>query len=120
MLAVVKTPRTRIHIEGDISNLLLEVLKKEYGNKLRLQEDAEESVNYFETDFAKKMEKITGPADCIQTYRENKGLTQVELGKKVGVSKNYVSDWENGHRKVSKDKAKILGKLFGISPQYFI
>ncbi len=93
MLAVVKTPRT---------------------------EEAEESLNYFETDFAKKMDKLSGPSDAIRIYRENRGLTQEELGKKIGVSKNYVSDWENGHRTVSKDKAKLLGQLFGISSEYFI
>jgi DNA-binding transcriptional regulator YiaG len=120
MLAVVKTPRTNVRIEGDISTLMLEVLKKEYGKKLHLEEDAEESVNYFETAFAKKMEKLSTPGDCIQTYRENKSWTQDELGKRVGVSRSYVSDWENGRRKVSKDKAKLLTKLFGISPEYFI
>ena len=120
MLAVVKTPHTNVRIEGDISSLLLEVLKKEYGKNLHLKQDSEESMDYFDSDFSKKMEKISGPADCIHTYRENKGFTQDELGEKVGVSKNYVSDWENGRRKVSKDKAKLLGRLFGISPAHFI
>jgi transcriptional regulator with XRE-family HTH domain len=77
-------------------------------------------VNYFETDFAKRMEKLSGPADCVRIYRENKGWTQEELGRKAGVAKNYVSDWENGHRKISRDKAKILGQLFDISAGYFI
>lgn len=120
MLAVVKTPRIDVRIQGEISPLMMEVLKKEYGRKLHIQAENNESVNYFETPFAKAMDKKITPADCIQTYRENLGLTQEELGKKVRVSKNYVSDWENGHRKVSKEKAVRLSKLFHISVEHLL
>ncbi len=120
MLAVVKTPHTKIRIEGRISSNILSVLRKEYGPKLHLEQDNSESVNYFETDFAKKMDKLSSPADCVKIYRQNKGWTQGELGEKVGVSKNYISDWENGHREISKEKAKSLSKLFNISADYFI
>jgi transcriptional regulator with XRE-family HTH domain len=47
------------------------------------------------------LEKLSTPGDCILTYRDNKSWTQDELGKRVGVSRSYVSDWENGRRKVS-------------------
>lgn len=90
MLAVVKTPHIDVRIQGDISPFMMEVLKKEYGRKLRISSEKDESVDYFETDFAKKLAKKTSPADCIKIFRENLGLTQEALGKKVGVSKNYV------------------------------
>lgn len=120
MLAVVKTPHIDVRIQGDISPFMMEVLKKEYGRKLRISPEKDENVDYFATDFAKEIAKKASPADCVQIFRENLGLTQEALGKKVGVSKNYVSDWENGHRKVSKDKAKKLAALFHISADHFL
>jgi DNA-binding transcriptional regulator YiaG len=120
MLAVVKTPHIDVRIQGNISPFMMEVLKKEYGRKLHIQNEKEESDDYFETAMAKALDKKATPADCIQIYRENLRLTQEELGKKVGVSKNYISDWENGHRKVSKDKAKKLSTLFHISAEHFL
>ena len=41
MLAVVKTPHIRIHIEGRIPPSLITVLKKEYGKGVRLVDDTE-------------------------------------------------------------------------------
>lgn len=120
MLAVVKTSRIDVRIQGDISPFMMEVLKKEYGRKLHIQSDTEKSVDFFETTQAKALSKKATAADCIQIYRENLGLTQEELGAKLSVSKNYVSDWENGHRKVSKDKAKKLASLFHISVEHFL
>jgi len=120
MLAVVKTPHIDVRIQGKISPFMIEVLKKEYGRRLHLKVEKDESVDYFETSLAKILDKKATPGDCIQIYRENLGLTQEDLGKKLGVSKNYVSDWENGHRKVSKDKAKKLSALFHISVDFFL
>lgn len=119
MLAVVKTPHIDLRIRGDISPFMVEALKKEYGRKLRIGPE-KDAVDYFETDLAKALEKKVSSADCIHIYRENLGLTQAELGKKIGVPKNYVSDWENGHRKISKDKAKKLSALFHISVDHFL
>jgi DNA-binding XRE family transcriptional regulator len=119
MLAVVKTPHIDVRIQGEISPFMMEVLKKEYGRKLRLEAD-DESVDYFETDQAKALDKRATPGGCIQIYRENLGLTQEELGEKVGVSKQYVSDWEHNRRKVSAAKAKKLAQLFHISVEYLI
>ena len=42
MLAVVKTPHIKIHIEGRIPPRLITVLKKEYGKGVRLVDDNEE------------------------------------------------------------------------------
>jgi DNA-binding XRE family transcriptional regulator len=120
MLAVVKTPHIDLRIQGDISPFMLEVLKKEFGKKLRVEPEKEGSVDYFETSLAKSLAKKVSPADCVQIYRENLRLTQEGLGQKVGVSKNYVSDWENGHRKISRDKAKKLAALFRISVDHLL
>ena len=122
MLAVVKTPHISLKIKGKLSVFMQEALKKEYGKKLILKDEAPEddAVDFFQTSLAKKLEKESTPGSCLKIYRENLSLTQEELGKKAGVSKNYVSDMENGHRKISKEKAKLFGKMFNISAEHFI
>jgi DNA-binding transcriptional regulator YiaG len=120
MLAVVKTPHIDLRIRGNISPFMLEVLKKEYGKKLRVEPELDGTVDYFETSLAKSLAKKIMPADCVRIYRENLLMTQEELGKKTGVSKAYVSDWENGRRKISKDKAKKLASLFRISVEHLL
>lgn len=39
-------------------------------------------------------QKIVG--NQIKAYRQAKGLTQIELAKKTGISKSYIYDIENG------------------------
>ena len=54
MLAVVKTPHIKIHIEGRIPPRLITLLKKEYGKGVRLVDDTEsddELVDVFQTDW---------------------------------------------------------------------
>ena len=121
MLAVVKTPHIDLKIRGKLSLFMQEALRKEYGKKLVMKDEKEdEAVDFFQTRLAKKLEKEATPGDCLKIYRENLSLTQEALGSKIGVSKNYVSDMENGYRKISREKAKILGKMFNISAEHFI
>ncbi len=120
MQAIVKTPHINLNIKGKLSTFILNALKKEYGKKLILREEEEETLDYFNSPLAKSLEKIKTPSECLKTYRTNHSLTQEQLGKKLNISKNYVSDWERGRRSISKDKAKMLSKLFHISTDNFI
>ena len=120
MLAVVKTPHIDIRIQGDISPIMLRYLSREYGRKLQLKMEEGEMVDFFETPFAKRIAKKMTPGDYVKTYRQNLKLTQEALGKKLGVPKNYVSDWENNRRSIAKEKAKKLSALFRISAEHLI
>ena len=56
----------------------------------------------------------------IRILREEKGLTQPELAKLVGVSNGTVSFWENS---VNEPKASYLGKLavvFEVTSDYLL
>ncbi len=119
MLAVVKTPRTNIRIEGDVPKSLLTLLKKEYGKDLKVKEE-EEYVNLFETDFYKNIEKNLTPGFTVRTYRQNIQMTQKELGKKVRVSRAFICDIEHERRCISKEMAKKFSALFKISVENFI
>ena len=62
-----------------------------------------------------------GVGDKIKTLRKAMGLTQTELGERVGVKKNAVSKWECGRvEDIPTSTIKELASLFGVSPSYLI
>lgn len=64
--------------------------------------------SYFE-----KLEKIYGPlsfGSLLKAFREAEDLTQVEFSKKIGLSKQNVSDLENGRRIPSPSRASKIAK----------
>ncbi len=122
MLAVVKTPLIDIHIKGKIPTRLVTVLKKEYGKKVHLTKEADdELLNVFQTDWYKRIKKTLTPGTNLKIYRQNLGLTQAQLGEKLGnLPKQFVSNMENGIRPISKKTALKLAKLFRTSVDRFI
>ncbi len=79
----------------------------------------EELVDVFETDQYKRFKKKSKPGDYVLAYRENLGLSQAELGKKLGVSRAYICDIEKHRRSVGKDMAKNLAKITGAPVEFF-
>jgi DNA-binding XRE family transcriptional regulator len=122
MLAVVKTPRTSIRIKGKISSKLMEVLLSEYGKDVQLTGDSEdELVDVFQTDWYKNIKKTMTPGTYMKIYRENRKMTQAELGKILGgLPRQHVSNMENGVRPISKKVAMRLAKAFDVSVEKFI
>lgn len=57
----------------------------------------------------------------IKELRLSAGLTQEELGKKVGVQKAAVHKWEKGVTKNLKHNTiQTLSELFEVSPAYIL
>lgn len=56
------------------------------------------------------MKKIT-----LRAARTNANLTQKEAAEKIGVSKDTISNWENGITSPSVEKFKQIEKIYGIS-----
>jgi transcriptional regulator with XRE-family HTH domain len=57
--------------------------------------------------------------DRIREERENKGWSQTELGKRVGVGKSSVSQWENGTTKKMDGLNMVLAaKALGLSADW--
>ena len=121
MLAVVKTPHTDLKIRGFIATPVLRALRAEYGSHLRVetQKGEEEWVDVFETDLYKRFKKNVKPGDYIRTYRENLGLSQAELGDKLGVSRAYICDIEKHRRSIGKDMIKQVAILFDAPVEFF-
>ena len=62
-----------------------------------------------------------GVGDKIKSLRKSMGLTQTELGEKVGVKKNAVSKWECGRvEDIPTSTIKALATLFNVPPSYLI
>lgn len=51
----------------------------------------------------------------LKELRLKKGLTQTELGEKVGVKQNTFTNWENGKREPSFENLVKLADLFDVS-----
>ena len=119
MQAHVKMPHIKIDIEGEIPNSILKILKKEYGDQVQIITDEYEDA--FETDWYKKIKANLHPGKYVRAYRENKNMTQTQLGEKLdGLSKQCISDMENGRRAISMNIAKKLSKLFNRPVEKFL
>ena len=85
------------------------------------EEDDEELVDVFETDWYREIKARMIPGDSLRTYRENFGFTQAELGKRLGnIPRQHISNMEHGTRNISLKMAKKLSEIFNISPERFI
>lgn len=122
MQAHVKTPLTKINIEGDIHPKVLAVLKEVYGKKVKLVAEPEEKpIDIFSTNWYKELSAQMSPGKYMRIYRDNFKMTQEELGLKLGgISKQNISHMERGIRPISKKTAKQLSELFNVSVERFI
>lgn len=56
----------------------------------------------------------------IKELREEKGLSQEELGKHLNVQKSAVSKYEKEHVSLNNDLIRELVKLFNVSSDYLL
>ena len=56
----------------------------------------------------------------LKKLRIVKGLSQEELGKRLGVSKQTVSNWEIENVTPSLDMFEIIARFFGTTPNYLL
>lgn len=54
-------------------------------------------------------------SERLKELRLKKGLTQTELGEKVGVKQNIFTNWENGKREPSFENLIKLADLLEVS-----
>ena len=120
MQAAVKTHRTEIIINGEISKKLLDLLRDEYGEALHVI-DGEEMLDVFETDWYPSVKAGILPGDVLRHYRRMHRLTQAELGRRIGnVPRQPISNMERGHREISLTMARRLGQVFDLPPARFL
>jgi antitoxin component HigA of HigAB toxin-antitoxin module len=124
MLAVVKKPRTNLplfEVKGNIPSRVIKYLHQVYGQNIELVDEDEERVKIVETDWYREIKSTTTPGDTVRIYRENLGLTQAELGRKLGkYSRQKISDIEHSKRSISKEMAKKLSTIFPVPVERFL
>ena len=52
----------------------------------------------------------------LTDFREREGLSQDDLAKLIGVSRETITRWENGTRNPDEDKLQKIAKETGIQP----
>lgn len=126
MQVVVKKPHIKfnISVDGFVNSAFLlkiaDLVKNEYG-AIEVNYDDLESTDCTQKDWYKETKNSMTPGDYIKIYRENHNWTQTELGEKLGgLSRQYLSDLENGRKGVSKELAKKLATIFNVSIERFI
>jgi DNA-binding XRE family transcriptional regulator len=119
MQVVVKKPHIRI--EGEVTRKLIEYLRREYRDVEIIEDEDEELVEVVNSDWYASIRSSISPGENMRVYRELHGLTQEELGKKLGrFTRQHISNMENGHKPISKAMVKKLAELFEVSVEKFM
>lgn len=58
--------------------------------------------------------------DNLKALRQEAKIGQVELAKRIGVSKGIISLWENGLREPNMSSLIVLAKFFCFSIDYLV
>jgi transcriptional regulator with XRE-family HTH domain len=59
-------------------------------------------------------------AEKLRNVRKEKGWTQLELAKRMGISNTFISQWELGRSHPSLDTFAKLVRTLGVSADYFL
>ncbi len=59
-------------------------------------------------------------AKLLGSYRISEGLSQVDLAKKLKLSKGNICDFEKGRKIPSPSKAEEMAKILGDMPAYWV
>lgn len=59
-------------------------------------------------------------AKRLKELREEKGITQHELGQLVNMTKMAISHWEKGHSEPSIAQLILLSNYFGVTVDYLV
>ena len=119
MQVVVKKPHIRI--EGEVTRKLIEYLRREFRDVEVIEDEDEELVEVEESDWYRSIRSTISPGENMRIYRELHGLTQAELGRKIGrFTPQNISNMEHGHKPISKAVVKKLAELFDVSVEKFM
>jgi len=56
----------------------------------------------------------------IKELRNSLGINQVEFGKRIGVTKQCISNWESGYIQPSIDMLRRIAETFSVSTDYLL
>lgn len=124
MLEAGKTPpiNLRVRVRGKKkAEQLIALLRDEYKAYVEvIEDDDDEMVNAFETDWYRQVSAEMTPGDTLRIRRENAGLSQSELGGLIGSNRQNISGMETGKRPIGKESAKKLAAALGLDYRVFL
>lgn len=59
-------------------------------------------------------------SERIKELRKSLGINQVEFGRRLSVTKQCVSNWENGNIQPSIDMLRKIAERFSVSADYLL
>ncbi len=119
MLVVVKKHLIDFRVEGNIPCELIDSLKHEYGDAMRIEDDGE-LMCAEDMDWYKNLQAEDTPGKNLRFYRKMQKLTQAQLAEKIGVAKQFISDMERDYKPISRQMAKRLAGIFSVDAGRFI
>lgn len=72
-----------------------------------------------ETLFNKEGE-INMDGNILKALRNIYGISTVEMSKRLGISRSYLSEIENGNRDITTNLLSKYGQVFGVKPSYLM
>jgi ribosome-binding protein aMBF1 (putative translation factor) len=121
MLAAGKVRPIRMVFKPRTPRKIIREIQSKYRRFIAvLPAEKDEYVDWFKTDLYKEIAKEITPGTLLKDLREAQGLSQKQLGETLNIPGNRISDFETGHRAISKDIAKKLAKVFNVNAVRFI
>ncbi|KGE72538.1 hypothetical protein DC28_06850 [Spirochaeta lutea] len=119
MQVVVKKPHIRV--EGEVTESLVEYLRKSFGEIEVIEDEDEQRIEISESDWYQTIRKTITPGENMRVYRQMHNLTQEELGSRIGnLTRQNISNMETNRRSISKAVAKKLAQVFDVSVEKFL
>ena len=84
--------------------------------QIEVRGDDDETVDALQSDWYRETVGLITPGDVIRVYRKNRGMTQAELGRRLGgTARRRIDAIEKGRRGVSAATAKQIADVLSIS-----
>ena len=118
MLAVVKTPRIEISMNGPGVPELVAWIGRKFDISIVSKVD-EDSMRIEDTAFHKEM-NVNRSGNLLAGARLKKDLTQKKLSEMTGMPQSVISDYEKGRRKITRQAAMRLSLALKIPENYLL
>jgi DNA-binding Xre family transcriptional regulator len=106
MLVHVKMPPINVQVSGSGVELVIETLRKTFG-EIEIS-DEDEAVPVDSVEWLNQLRASRTSGDVLWCYRDNAGLTLEKLTELSGIAKSHLSEMENNKRPIGLKTAKKL------------
>jgi hypothetical protein len=122
VFATVRTQGITITIAGTIPSALLEVLREEYGRDLILRLPViEDMIDIMHAPLYRRAHYDLSPGQCLKVYRQDRNLTQKELGRRLGgIARQNIGGMESGRRPIGRKMIQRLAEFFEVDAGRFL